>query len=131
MSEGQSRAPASGTHIADSKREFIRGRSIVRWAGLLYSAYFFFMPAYRHAFAVWMQFAVFYAAFLALYFLVAELTGRRQTVAFVLFFFVVFLYYPLNQEAYVILVYPFAVLCLFLTRLRTLFLVLIAMMAGV
>jgi two-component system, NarL family, sensor histidine kinase DesK len=49
----------------------------------------------------------------------------------VLFFFVVFLYYPLNQEAYVILVYPFAVLCLFLTRLRTLFLVLIAMMAGV
>jgi two-component system sensor histidine kinase DesK len=136
MSERQSDAPerdaaASGTHIADSKREFVHGRSIVRWAGLLYSAYFFFMPAYRHSFAVWMEFAVFYAAFLILYFLVAELTGRRQTVAFVLFFFVVFLYYPLNQEAYVILVYPFAVLCLFLTRLRTLFLVLIAMMAGV
>jgi two-component system sensor histidine kinase DesK len=136
MSERQSDAPerdaaASGTHIADSKREFGRGRSIVRWAGLLYSAYFFFMPAYRHSFAVWMEFVVFYAAFLILYFLVAELTGRRQTVAFVLFFFVVFLYYPLNQEAYVILVYPFAVLCLFLTRLRTLFLVLIAMMAGV
>ena len=136
MSERQSDAPerdaaASGTHIADSKREFVRGRSIVRWAGLLYSAYFFFMPAYRHSFAVWMEFVVFYAAFLILYFLVAELTGRRQTVAFVLFFFVVFLYYPLNQEAYVILVYPFAVLCLFLTRLRTLFLVLIAMMAGV
>jgi two-component system sensor histidine kinase DesK len=136
MSERQSDAPerdaaASGTHIADSKREFVHGRSIVRWAGLLYSAYFFFMPAYRHSFAVWMEFVVFYAAFLILYFLVAELTGRRQTVAFVLFFFVVFLYYPLNQEAYVILVYPFAVLCLFLTRLRTLFLVLIAMMAGV
>jgi two-component system sensor histidine kinase DesK len=136
MSERQSDAPerdaaASGTHIADSKREFVRGRSIVRWAGLLYSAYFFFMPAYRHSFAVWMEFVVFYAAFLILYFLVAELTGRRQTVAFVLFFFVVFLYYPLNQESYVILVYPFAVLCLFLTRLRTLFLVLIAMMAGV
>jgi two-component system, NarL family, sensor histidine kinase DesK len=136
VSEGQSDAPerdaaASGTHIADSKRGFVRGRSIVRWAGLLYSAYFFFMPAYRHSFAVWMKFAVFYAAFLILYFLVAELTGRRQTVAFVLFFLVVFLYYPLNQEADVIFVYPFAVLCLFLTRLRTLFLVLIAMMAGV
>jgi two-component system sensor histidine kinase DesK len=52
-------------------------------------------------------------------------------VAFVLFFLVVFLYYPLNQGAYVVFVYPFAVLCLFLTRLRTLFLVLIAMMAGV
>jgi two-component system sensor histidine kinase DesK len=136
VSEGQSDAPerdaaASGTHIADSKREFVRGRSIVRWAAGLYSAYFFFMPAYRHSFAVWMKFAVFYAAFLILYFLVAELTGRRQTVAFVLFFLVVFLYYPLNQEADVIFVYPFAVLCLFLTRLRTLFLVLIAMMAGV
>jgi two-component system sensor histidine kinase DesK len=136
VSEEQSHAPernaaASVTHIADSKREFVRGRSIVRWAGLLYSAYFFVMPAYRHSFAVWMEFAVFYAAFLILYFLVAELTGRRQTVAFVLFFLIVFFYYPLNQEAYVIFVYPFAVLCLFLTRLRTLFLVLIAMMACV
>jgi two-component system, NarL family, sensor histidine kinase DesK len=136
MSEGRphelerNTAP-SVTHIADSKRKFVRGRSIVRWAGLLYSAYFFFMPAYRHSFAVWMEFAVFYAAFLILYFLVAELTGRRQTVAFVLFFLVVFLYYPLNQEANVIFVYPFALLCLFLTRLRSLFLVLIAMMAGV
>jgi two-component system, NarL family, sensor histidine kinase DesK len=136
MSAGQSDAPernaaTSGTNITGSKQEFVRGRSIVRWVALLYSAYFFFVPAYRHSFAVWMEFAVFYAAFLILYFLVAELTGRRQTVAFVLFFLVVFLYYPLNQEAYVIFVYPFAVLCLFLIRLRTLFLVLIAMMAGV
>ena len=136
MSEGQSHAPernaaASGTHITDSKREFVRGRWIVRWVALLYSAYFFVMPAYRHSFAVWMEFAVFYAAFLILYFLVAELTGRRQTVAFVLFFLIAFLYYPLNQEAYAMFVYPFAMLCLFLSRLRTLFLVLIAMMAGV
>jgi two-component system sensor histidine kinase DesK len=52
-------------------------------------------------------------------------------VAFVLFFLVAFLYYPLNQQADVIFLYPFAVLCLFLTDLRTLFLALIAMMAGV
>lgn len=125
MTEGQSH------HITDSKREFARGRSIMRWAGLLYSAYFFFMPAYRHSLTVWMEFAVFYAAFLALYFLVAELTGRKQTVAFVLFFLAVFLYYPFNREAYVVFVYPFAVLCLFLTRLRTVFLALIVMMACV
>ncbi len=136
MSEGQSHAPernaaASGTHIADSKREFVRGRWIVRWVALLYSAYFFVTPAYRHSFAVWMEFAVLYAAFLILYFLVAELTGRRQTVAFVLFFLLAFLYYPLNPDAYGMFVYPFAVLCLFLTRLRTVFLVLIAMTAGV
>ena len=136
MSEGQSRAierttAASSRHIADSKWRFVRGRSIVRWAGLLYSAYLFVTPAYRRPIAVWMEFALFYAAFLILYFLVAELSGRRQTVAFVLFFVFVFLYYPFDQGGYVIFVYPFAVLCLFATRLRTLFLVLIAMMAAV
>ncbi|MGB2672699.1 MAG: sensor histidine kinase [Candidatus Acidiferrum sp.] len=136
MSEGQSHASeriaaVSGTDNTDSKREFVLGRSIVRWAAVLYSAYFFFTPAYRHSFGVWMEFAAFYAAFLGLYFLVAELEGRQQTVAFVLFFLIVFLYYPLNQDAYIVFAYPFAVLCLFLTRLRTLFLVLTAMMAGV
>jgi two-component system, NarL family, sensor histidine kinase DesK len=124
-------AAASGIEIIHSKRVFLRGRWIVRWAGLLYSASFFFTPAYRQPIAVWMKFAVFYAAFLILYFLVGQLTGRRQAVAFVAFFLIVFLYYPLNQDAYVILVYPFAVLCLFVTRLRTLFLALIAMIAGV
>jgi hypothetical protein len=71
-------AAASGTHITDSKRGFVRGRSIVRWVALLYSAYFFVMTAYRHSFAVWMEFAVFYAAFLILYFQVGELTGPRK-----------------------------------------------------
>jgi two-component system, NarL family, sensor histidine kinase DesK len=134
MSEGQPHAPernaaASGTHITDSTREFVHGRAIVRWVGLLYAAYFFLIPAYRHSFAVWMECTVFYAAFLILYFLVAELTGRRQTVAFALFFLGAFLYYPLNQNAYVIFVYPFAMLCLILDRLRSLFLVLTVMMA--
>ncbi len=128
--EAERNAAASGIPISDSRRVLLRGRWIVRWAGLLYSAYFFFTPAYRQSFAVWMKFAVFYAAFLILYFLVGELAGRRQTVAFALFFLIVFLYYPLNQDAWVILVYPFAVLCLFVARLRTLFLVLIAMMAA-
>jgi two-component system sensor histidine kinase DesK len=136
MSEGQSHAPeqnaaASGTRTTGSMRGFVRDRSIVRWVAVLYAGYFFVMPAYRHSFAVWVQFAVLYAAFLTLYFLVAELTGRRQTVAFVLFFLFAFLYYPLNHDAYVIFVYPFAMLCLFVSRLRTLFLVLITMMAGV
>ncbi len=131
MSEEQSRAEASGTHITDSKRGFVRGRSIVRWVAALYAAYFFFMPAYRHSFAVWIEFAAFYAAFVIIYFLAAKLAGRWQTVALALFFLIVFLYYPLNREAYILFAYPFTVLCLFLTRLRTLFLVLAAMMTGV
>jgi two-component system sensor histidine kinase DesK len=136
MSEGQPDAPrryadASGTNITGWRRGLLSGRSIVRWVGLLYSAFFFFAPAYQHPFSVWMEFLVFYAVFILLYFLVAELTGRRQAVAFVLFFLIVFLYYPLNQGAYVVFLYPFAVLCLFLSRMRTLYLVLAAMMAGV
>jgi two-component system, NarL family, sensor histidine kinase DesK len=136
MSEGQPHPPernaaASGSHITDSKRGFARGRSIVRWVALLYSAYFFVMPAYRHSFWVWMEFAVFYAAFVLLFLLARELTGRRQTAAFVLLFLFTFLYYPLNPEAYPIFAYPFAMLCLFLSRLRTLSLVLMAMMVGV
>ena len=136
MTEAQShsREPNAPTSVADltgAKREFVSGRSIVRWAALLYSVYFFVIPAYRHSFAVWMEFGLFYAAFLVLYFLVGKLTGRRQTVAFVLFFLITFLFYPLNPDAFAIFAYPFAMLCLFLSRLRTLFLVLMAMMVGV
>jgi two-component system sensor histidine kinase DesK len=136
MSERQSHAPervaaASGTYIADSRREFVRGRWIVRTVALLYSAYLFLMPTYWHSFAVWMECAAFYAAFLILFFLAAKATGRRQTVAFVLLFLLAFLYYPVSQRAYAVFVYPFAMLCLYLSRLRTLFLVLAAMMVGV
>jgi two-component system, NarL family, sensor histidine kinase DesK len=136
MSEEQLYVPernvaASGTNITDPTRGFFRGRWIVRWVALVYSVYFFVAPAYRHSFAVWLEFAALYAAFLILYFLVAELTGHRQTGAFLLFFLVAFLYYSFSRDAYGVFVYPFAMLCLYLRRLRTLFLVLIAMMAGV
>src|SRR3984885_14945056 len=136
MSEREPHAPernaaAWGTHVIDSMWEFARGRWIVRWVALLYSLYFFVMPAYRHSIAVWMEFAVLYAVFLILYFLVAELRGRWQTIAFVLFFLHAFLYYSFSEKAYGVFAYPFAMLCLFVTRLRTLFLVLIAMMVGV
>ncbi len=136
MDEGRLHAPeryaaAPATRITDSERKFLRGRWIVRWVALLYAAWFFVMPAYRHSLAVRVEFAALYAAFAGLYFFAAELRGRRQTAAFVLFFLFVFLYYPLSQQAYVLFVYPFAVLCLFLSRLRTLFLALAALTIGV
>ncbi|HTZ72518.1 MAG TPA: sensor histidine kinase [Candidatus Aquilonibacter sp.] len=136
MSGRPSRGPqrdgaGSGTHIIHSNWQLIRGRWIVRWVAGLYAAYFFVTPAYRRSFVVWIGFAACYAAFVILYFLVGKIRGRRRTVAFALFFLFVFLYYPLNQGAYVLFAYPFAMLCFFLTRLRTVFLVLIATMAGV
>jgi two-component system, NarL family, sensor histidine kinase DesK len=136
MSEERPNAPertatASAVHVTETKQELVRGRWIVRWVSLVYSLYFFVKPAYGHSFAVWMEFAVLYAAFLILYVLVAKLAGCRQIVAFVAFFLVAFLYYSRSEEAYGVFVYPFAMLCLFVTRLRTVFVVLIAMMAGV
>jgi two-component system sensor histidine kinase DesK len=136
MSENHFHAPernaaAWGKRIIGSMREFVGSRWIVRWVALLYSVYFFVKPAYRHSLVVWIGFAALYGAFLILYFLAAELTGRWQTVAFVLFFLIAFLYYSRSEEAYGVFVYPFAMLCLFVPRLRTLFLVLIAMMLGV
>ncbi|HEY1498903.1 MAG TPA: sensor histidine kinase [Acidobacteriaceae bacterium] len=122
---------ASETDIAGSNRAFVRGRAILRWVGVIYSASFFVMPFHRHSFGVWLELGALYAAFLFVYFAVFELTGRRQTIAFVLFFLIAFLYYPLNKEAAAIFVYPFVVLCLFHSRLRNLVLVLMAMMTGV
>jgi two-component system, NarL family, sensor histidine kinase DesK len=136
MSEGQAHpaerdAAAWSTRATGSKREFLRGRWIVRWVALLYSSYFFIKPAYGHSFAVWVGFAVSYAAFLLIFVLAAELRGRPQSVAVALLFLCVFLYYPLNKDAYVLFVFPFAVACLALTRLWSVFLVLVAMMAVV
>ena len=136
MGEKQPHAPERSAadwtrHLTDASREFVRGRWIVRGVALLYSAYFFVTPYYRHSSAVWIEFALFYAAFLSLFYFVTALTGRRQTIAFALFFLLVFVYYPFNQDAVGMFVYPFAVLCLFLQRLRTLFLVLAALMLGV
>ena len=122
---------AASGHITDSKRDFVRGRSILRWVALLYSGFVFVMPAYRHTLGVWIEFMALYGVFLVLFFLVAKLKGRRQNIAFALFFLFVFLYYPLNRESYVLFVYPFAVLCLSLSHLRTLFVVLVAMLGGI
>jgi two-component system, NarL family, sensor histidine kinase DesK len=121
----------SGAPVADAKRKLVPVRSIARGVGLLYSLYFLVTPIRRHSVAVWIEFAIFYAAFLTLYRLVGRLRGRRQGLAFVLFFLIGFFYYPLNPDAAGVFVYAFVVLCFFLDRLSILFLVLAAMMAGV
>jgi len=117
--------------LLDSQRAFARGRSILRWVSLLYSAYFFIMPYYRHSLSVWISFALFYTAFLVLYFAVVDLRGRRQQIAFALFFLLGFLYYPFNRHAAGAFVYPFVILAFFVRRLRTLFVVLAVQMFGI
>jgi two-component system, NarL family, sensor histidine kinase DesK len=119
------------TSFGDARRYLISGRSIVRGAALAYAAYLFFLPAYRQSVAVWAVCTAFYTTFVILFFLAAGLAGRLHTLAFMLYFLFAFLYFPVNREAAGVFVYPFAMLCLFLTRLRVVFLVLAAMMAAV
>ena len=137
MSEWQPRAPAQtataqAAPIAEARREYVHGRWIVRGVGLLYAAYMILAPARgRLSPAVWAECAAFYAAFVALFFVAVLRRGRPQTAAFVSFVLFAFLYFRFNPEAYAVFVYPFAILCLYVARLRTLFLVLAAIMAGV
>jgi two-component system, NarL family, sensor histidine kinase DesK len=131
MARAERNAAALGTHRTGLKQEFGHGRIVVRWVALLYSVYLFVRPAYRHSPLDLREFIFFYMVFLVVYYLAGNLTGRRQAMAFLAFFLIAFLYYPLNPEGYVIFVYPFATLCLFVHRLRTVFVVLIAMMFGV
>jgi len=125
--------PMNGTttSFGDAKRYSISGRSIVRGVALAYAAYLFFLPAYRQSVAVWAVCTAFYTTFVVLFFLAAGLAGRLHTLAFMLYFLFAFLYFPVNPKAAGVFVYPFAMLCLFLTRLRVVFLVLAAMMAAV
>jgi len=133
MDRGPFRASDSSAPISSDRaaRPIISGRLIVRGAALAYGAYLFFLPAYQHSITVWAVCAAFYTTFVALFLLAARLTGRRHIVAFALYFLFAFLYFAFNHEAAPVFVYPFAMLCLFLTRLRAVFLVLAAMMAGV
>lgn len=136
MSAGPSPLPertttGAGSPGTDPRREFTRGRWIVRGVALLYAAWMFGEPAYRHGFAAWMEAAALYAAFLALFFLVALLSGGRQIAAFAGFFLFVFLYYPFHQEANAVFLYPFAMLCLSVRRLSALLVVLAAFAAPV
>ena len=104
---------------------------MVRSTALAYAAYLFFLPAYRHSIAAWAACGALYTIFVALFFLCAQLTGRRHSVAFVFYFLFAFLYFAVNREATGVFIYPFAMLCLFLTRLRAVFLALSAMTAAV
>lgn len=114
----------------ESRLEFRRGRKLLRWAGLMYSADLFLSPYHRHSFVAWVEFSVFYALFLALYFLTTETTGRKQRVVLVLFFLLGFSYYPFNPSAVGIFVYAFVMSAFYIRSLRNLFLVLALQMLG-
>jgi len=113
-----------GQTMDESRREFNYGRSILRWASLLYTAWFFVMPYRRHSLAVWLEFAAFYALFLALYFAALEVVGRRRRIVLALFFLLGFAYFPFNPNAAGAFVYPFVMSAFFIRRLRTLLLIL-------
>lgn len=87
----------------------------IQWVSLLWSAFFFIQPYYKHSVRVWLGFALFYAVFLTLYWAVVVLRNRWSQRATALLFVLAFVYFPLNHSAGGLFVYP-AVLLAFVTR---------------
>jgi len=116
--------------VHESRLEFNRGRKLLRWAALIYTLDFFIKPLDRHSWAVWIEFAVFYALFLALYFLTTTVTGRKQQIVLGLFFLLGFLYYPFDHGSVGVFVYAFVMSAFYVRHLRNLFLVLALEMTG-
>jgi len=115
----------------ESRREFSQGRAILRWASLIYTAYFFNMPFHHHSLAIWLEFAAFYTLFLTLYFASLRLTGRTQQVVLGLFFLLGFVYFPFDPDAAGVFVYAFVLSAFFIRRLGTLLLVLVLQTLGI
>lgn len=103
----------------------------IRWVSLLYSGFFFIEPYYHRTLAHWLWFAVFYAAFLVLYFTIPVARGRLQQVLFALFFALGFVYFPFNTGASGVFVYPIVMLAFILRSTRTYLLVLAAQIVGI
>lgn len=108
---GTSGAPGSFLR----RRATEKHERLMVWVSLLWSAFFFIDPYYKHALRPWMWFGLFYATFLLLYFATTLLCGKLPRIALVLLFLIGFVYYPFNHSAIGVFVYP-AVLMVYLIR---------------
>ncbi len=91
--------PESNRWRADSHNR------VFQYVSLLYSAFFFETPYYHPSAGRWIGFAVFYAAFLFLYFGISMVRARWRKVMLVSLFLLGFVYVPFSQSAAGIFVY--------------------------
>ncbi len=103
----------------------------MRYVSLLYSGFFIIQPIAEHSTEKWVWFGVVYTIFVALYFAIPNTVGRVQQMLLAQLFALGFSYFPFNQSASGLFVYPVVILA-FMTRSMRLFLtVLVVQCIGV
>lgn len=89
---------------------------LYRLAPLLYTAFWFITPWYRHRLGDWLWFALFYAVFLVAYFQCFEGTGPWQRRCLYFMFLLGYVYLPFSQAAAGEFVFPVVMSVFFLQQ---------------
>ncbi len=104
---------------------------MMRYVSLLYTGFWVIQPIYEHSWEKWLWFGIVYSAFLGLYLLIPNSEGRVQRILLGQMIAMAFGYYPFNQSACGMFVYPIVMLAFITTSMRTYVTVLTAQSAGV
>jgi two-component system, NarL family, sensor histidine kinase DesK len=75
-----------------------RGVAAQRYLALVYTAFFFIDPVFRHSAKHWIAFALVYTLFLALYVSIAYTRGRARIAVILTLFILPFCYVPFNDS---------------------------------
>ena len=117
--------------MAEFSKQSAGSARIMRYLSLVYSGFFIIQPLYEHSTEKWVWFGVTYVAFLALYFAIPNTVGRVQQMLLAQLFALGFVYFPFNQSASGLFVYPVVILA-FMTRSMRLYVsVLLAQTVGI
>ncbi len=103
----------------------------MRYVSLVYSGFFVIQPIYEHSVEKWVWFGVVYVAFLALYFAIPNTVGRVQQMLLAQLFALGFSYFPFNQSASGLFVYPIVILAFMTRSIRFFLSVLICQTVGI
>ncbi|MFN2974233.1 sensor histidine kinase [Terriglobus aquaticus] len=125
----------TGAKEAGSGTEFWKNSSgsarMMRYVSLLYTGFWVIQPIYEHSWDKWLSFGITYAAFLALYFAIPNTHGRFQRILLAQMFMLAFGYYPFNQSACGVFVYPIVILAFVTGSMRTYVSILTAQSIGI
>lgn len=92
---------------------------MMRYVSLLYTGFWVIQPIYEHSWDKWLTFGIVYLAFLGLYFAIPNMHGRLQQIFLAQMFTLAFGYYPFNQSACGVFVYPIVILAFVTSSIRT------------
>lgn len=110
--------PAAGSEADEYWRKSRGSDKLLRWASLLYTAFFFIEPYYNRSLHHWFWFGVFYVTFIALYMGITFSEGRLQRALLAAMFLIGFVYYPFNSSTSGAFVFPVVILAFMVRNVR-------------